>query len=411
MKTSRNYLEVLFSVFCLVVPTVSILSSNALVPMILVVAVAAVVLQWRQLGGIPRPEPMMTMALGTLLAWALFTSIWAFNPGSSILLVLRLGALFMAALLLFSIAGQLPSEARSRIARWLIFGLALGAFIMVEEFATDQFLRRLPTGIVADDVKVDSLNRGATALAMIVWPVTAILWRQGLWHRRLRVWALLLPLATTAGLSLLASGAAVLGAIAGFMFALISLTHPKAGRVLLTIIVVAGFAAAPWIAEGLFTAELHKSADLAQSIQHRIYIWNFVAERIAEHPIIGWGFDASRDMPNFGVVPFDRVDGDTLPLHPHNAALQIWLELGAVGIVISLVTLLLVIRRIEHLADSDRVCAQALFMTTLVIASSAYGLWQNKWIALMLSVALLMVLIRDRPGDQISKVESKTGPS
>ena len=57
----------------------------------------------------------------------------------------------------------------------------------------------------------------------------------------------------------------------------------------------------------------------------RAGIWRFVSGEVLSHPLIGWGMDASRMWPNL------------IPLHPHNAALQVWLELGAVGAAIVIV--------------------------------------------------------------------------
>jgi O-antigen ligase len=80
------------------------------------------------------------------------------------------------------------------------------------------------------------------------------------------------------------------------------------------------------------------------------------------------------------------------PLHPHNAPLQILLELGAVGAAIVFALLMLLCGRIAGLSRPDRVCGQALFVGTLAIACTAYGLWQNQWLAMMGSVALLIPL-------------------
>jgi O-antigen ligase len=51
----------------------------------------------------------------------------------------------------------------------------------------------------------------------------------------------------------------------------------------------------------------------------RLNIWTFAADHIQSHPFRGWGLDASRTF------------GPAIPLHTHNAQLQLWLELGAIG--------------------------------------------------------------------------------
>ena len=74
-------------------------------------------------------------------------------------------------------------------------------------------------------------------------------------------------------------------------------------------------------------AALTETADAVKlSAGHRLWIWSFAGDRIAERPLTGWGLDASRSIPG-GKDPI-RPGETWLPLHPHNASLQLWLELG-----------------------------------------------------------------------------------
>src|SRR5205814_7090354 len=90
-----------------------------------------------------------------------------------------------------------------------------------------------------------------------------------------------------------------------------------------------GFEATCWLAD-------HKA-----SAAHRLEIWGFVAERVRQRPVTGWGLDAARRLPG-GTTPVvihhcdetGRPNGialshQPLPLHPHNAVLQVGLELPA----------------------------------------------------------------------------------
>lgn len=121
--------------------------------------------------------------------------------------------------------------------------------------------------------------------------------------------------------------------------------------------------------------------DLPQSWQHRLYIWEFVAERIAEKPLSGWGFDASRDM--IGRSNLAAGFFIVLPLHPHNAALQWWVELGFPGVAIVLVLLTYIFFSLARAGlDRARIAmAAAMISAYLVIANISYGVWQNWWLA------------------------------
>ena len=78
---------------------------------------------------------------------------------------------------------------------------------------------------------------------------------------------------------------------------------------------------------------LAETADAVKlSAGHRLLIWSFAGDRIAERPLAGWGLDSSRTIPG-GRDPI-RPGETWMPLHPHNAPLQLWLELGVPGAVL-----------------------------------------------------------------------------
>ena len=52
------------------------------------------------------------------------------------------------------------------------------------------------------------------------------------------------------------------------------------------------------IAKLLDQAGVSEARGLQTSARERVYMWNFTADRILEKPLLGWGFDASREMPN-----------------------------------------------------------------------------------------------------------------
>ena len=77
-----------------------------------------------------------------------------------------------------------------------------------------------------------------------------------------------------------------------------------------------------------------------RSYVHRLYIWEYVGQKISSNWILGYGGDSSRDESVGGETkqwPFLEkhgstfINSDAIPLHPHNLPLQLWLELGAVG--------------------------------------------------------------------------------
>lgn len=83
-----------------------------------------------------------------------------------------------------------------------------------------------------------------------------------------------------------------------------------------------------------------------------------------------------------------------LPLHPHNAILQWWLELGAIGAILAGGTVLSAIRSLCRLPDRPRrLAAAAIFGQACVVAMLSFGAWQSWWLAgLILCVWLITIL-------------------
>ena len=103
----------------------------------------------------------------------------------------------------------------------------------------------------------------------------------------------------------------------------------------------------------------------------RVKIWHLMTDRLVEKPLAGWGFRASRSMTG------SIHNGHEVPVwHPHNVGLEIAMELGTVGLLLIAVFLWILERRIAALDDDGRVTATGLFVTTLIVCTSAYGIWQ-----------------------------------
>ena len=390
MTGSTSPLTAVLSLYCLILPLISLLASKGVVPLLLVTALVAGVLAWRSGQPLRLPGRKGLAAAGLLLVWCLITSFWSFDPEAALILTARITVLFAAGALLFAVAGALDETARRRLGRWLASGIGLSLALMAAEIAFDYPLFRALRPEMSEhaDIRV-ALNRGATAMAILVWPVMASLWTSGMGRA-----AFALPIATGLVLPFLASMAAIAGFAGGAIVAAAAAAHAKAGRVILIVATVAALAGGPIAAKWLYALEWQGAAWLSPSAQHRVEIWNFTAGLIAEKPILGWGFDASRHISDARpqIEDSGRV---TMSLHPHNAPLQILLELGIVGGLIALGLALILIGRIEYLPGPARTFAQAMYASTLLIACTAYGLWQNQWLALMISSALAVALTTD----------------
>lgn len=135
------------------------------------------------------------------------------------------------------------------------------------------------------------------------------------------------------------------------------------------------------------------------SWEHRIVTWGYTAELTRAAPIKGHGFDASRVFDaTFEARGFD--DLAKISLHPHNAGLQIWLETGAIGALLGVITIFCLGQKAQDFASGGRARAMAVsgtFAAVIIIASVSYGVWQDWWWALIaLSAGLLAFVPKTR---------------
>ena len=97
------------------------------------------------------------------------------------------------------------------------------------------------------------------------------------------------------------------------------------------------------------------------------------AVRFVRYHAKEWGIDASR---TFGLA---------IPLHTHNAALQLWLELGSVGAALAAAFFAWIVYRIVAWTGVNRrdgAMAAATLVSYLVIGGLSFGIWQEWWLAL-----------------------------
>ena len=381
----KAILTAIFCGFAALLPIVSVIAPKGLVILLLLAVVLAVPAYWLAHRRFPVPELRTAIVLALLVVWCAIASSWSFDVGQSLVLALRIAVIFAAGIVLFPVAAGLDGVARARVGRWMVGGFVLILALMVVEvglgYPAIRSFKEVSSGREAI-----ALNRGVIAMSLIVWPMVAYLWGRGLGWKSLVV-PVLLGIAST----FLESAAATLGFAAGVAAFLLVVSHRKAGRVVTLAACVVALVATPFTVREMHNHEWHRADWLSGSERHRVEIWNFSVERIVERPLLGWGFDSSRYI---GEIFFDAGEASPriVSLHPHNAPLQIMLELGAIGAVIALALLWLIAIQLNNLSRRTRECGQAMFIAALAIGCVAFGQWQNWWLALIFSVALLVPL-------------------
>ncbi|MAK09250.1 MAG: hypothetical protein CML36_02045 [Rhodobacteraceae bacterium] len=130
-----------------------------------------------------------------------------------------------------------------------------------------------------------------------------------------------------------------------------------------------------------------KIYNTASNKLHRLIIWSFSKEKIIEKPFLGHGFYSSRYIASEMKKTKNKTNYQLIPLHPHNSILQIWLELGAVGVIIFFIFIKKLLNKIYRYDEKNHYIATITiisFFQIFTIGQISFGFWQPWWIGLIL---------------------------
>ena len=378
----------------LAAPFVAVLQSKAMAPLALIPMAITLLLGWRAGWRPSLPIGAVLMFGLILVAWAAITSLWAPEPGRAAILALTLAAMMLLA------HGAASAAQGARLMPWIGFGLVFGLAAAFADWQSGNALRAAVRGLKeVPETLMFGLKPAASLMALLLPMGFALPWP---WLARA---ALLL---VGAGVLISLPGeTARLATIAGLAAALLSLAAPRLVPRLIGAMLGLAILVMPLLVG--FIPKM-PTANLPLSAVHRLVIWDFTVARIAEKPLTGWGLEASRAMPGGRAQPdtatLDRLNitnpaqraflanphVEVMPLHPHNGALQLWLELGGIGALLGAVLML----ALGFAASRSAVPAvgAGMLASAAVTGMLSFGLWQAWWVA---SLLLAMVALHLAP--------------
>jgi len=324
------------------------------------------------------------MILAALVVWGGLSAAWSIDPWRSLVVDARLTGLFLAALALAAAASRVVAP--RRLALFLAAGTAIAIALALLDLASTGGLSRY---VSTRGFRGSRLNQIAVWLALLWLPLSALLICRG--RTRLGLAAGIAMAATVFTLDGTAAKAAL--ALSLPVAALLYLRRSAVARTLAALSML-GILTAPLTLPRLaHLPAVFTAADaFKDSAGHRLLIWSFAGDRISERPVLGWGLDASRSIP--GGKDEIRPAQSWLPLHPHDSALQLWLELGAPGAALFALFAGLLWLRLGEAAWPRLYAAAAggsLFAASAV-AFSGWGIWQEWWLG-TLSLALFATIV------------------
>jgi O-antigen ligase len=386
-----------------VAPLAVVLQSKAMAPIGLVALALCLVAQLRATRTLPWPRGAAVALAVALGLWGAASAAWAAEPGRALTTGLSLAGM---ALLAGGAARALQDSddaTRRGLTVALAIGLAIGLMAAAIDALTGNAIRAGVRGLAeAPATLAFGLKPAASVMALLLPLAVALPWP--------RLPRALLLLGGAGVLVALPGDTAKIAAVLGLAVAGATAIAPR----IVPRLVGAGLAATI-LAMPLFAAAIPALPvdRLPITALHRMMIWDFTGARIAERPILGWGMEASRTVPggrdSATPAQLDRLRVtdparrqwfglpavQTLPLHPHNGALQIWLELGAIGALIAAG-----LAWTLGIAAARSPCppaATGALASAAITALLSFGAWQAWWIAAMLvAVAVCAGLARSR---------------
>lgn len=298
---------------------------------------------------------------------------------------------------------SLTQEEKNKLFRQLLIAMAVGLLLANIEIMLNSPITREILSLEGKPINVPliKLNTGAIVLCLLSWPTTIYLFKH-----YLKTWAILFYLLTLLTLMRLESQTAFLShMVSGIIFIVIYYLKHR-GLYLLFAGIFASILMAPIIAYYMdpnivfqHIPNLEGSAS-----EYRLFIWSFTAKRAMLEPFFGYGFDASRSIAYSSSELFH--DGrPPIPLHPHNNILQIFLELGAVGLILFTGFITSCIIFIKRHAKSPLAVASysSILSCCLLIGATGFGIWQN-WLlcSYILAAMLVHIQVKDLSYDQTS---------
>lgn len=380
------------------------------------------------------PPALMALWWGGLLVWSqrdpetLFRwrGLWLANPylwlfgilalcslGWSLapFLVWKRAILFFCeilfAVLLLGMARRLP------LVRWvgpvtlMLVMAAFAGLVAAGDVALSGHLIswiRFPTDMIpSQKILWTSYGRGGITHAILLVPMLVLAWRGG-WRKTAFLTAVI-----AGGLGLVAiylnySGTARAGLPLAVFAGAMVLWLPFLSRLLAPLLVLV-IMATPFVIHSLPKDWLYcHSTSIGMSLAHRVIIWEFADSKVWEKPFFGWGLEAGRTIPGGKnkvalppcqdgqrVFPAPPMALESLPLHPHNSALQIWLNFGLAGVVLAALALWRLVQ--GGMAQARSRLDKALVTTTTVMIFLVFNISYSLWQSWLIGVSIVAVML------------------
>lgn len=330
--------------------------------------------------------------VGLFLFIIFLSTLWSLNPWYTFVSSLKISFVLVLIFLFFQRLDSLY-EQREKILTMIYFGLLLTSLIILINFYYGNLFesfRKLSTGKLLTPIGI--------MLSLFMWPALLFLEKKGSVFLEKGFFSILLFFS----LFKTDCDTAILNVISSFLFFLLILLFGNLTLYVTGAGLVFGLLFSPLIAYFLFKENgfiFNKFISVCSYID-RINIWNRLSEKVLLSPLTGYGFKSSRFLPadQKEIYSYFKSNGKitsfispTIPLHPHNFALELWIELGFFGVFIFSGLIFLCFSYMIKIKDLKEKAFYFAFFTS-IISTMLYSLsiWQTWWIFTMFLGFVLM---------------------
>ena len=348
----------------------------------------------------------VSLILAVLVVYGLASVVWSANPALALQSAVQLAAISATTIYVCEAVPrrlrELYPAARGLFIRAAPITFGLGVVVVAVDLFTGHrpliaLLAAYPDlagvgrkGVIASGSTVTGIlgfyvNQNMAALVLLLLLPTlacARLWLSEPLRTPLTALTSSLAVAVVLGSD---SETAKLAAVVGLAVTLAALRWPQRVTTVIKVVFCVGLLFAPLFGRLPALAGLDTASWAPVGVRDRVAIWNATARASFEAPMRGIGIQSTRftevsdpsgqasspAKPTAAAAP--RRPASQLGWHSHNAYLQAWLELGALGVVILLALGLALIGYVAQSPPAIRPAALGLMAAALTIASDRPG--------------------------------------
>lgn len=337
------------------------------------------------------PKAALSWIAG-ILCLAGLSSLWSIDGGYALERTLKIALILLSGATLLAVARSVPLHTVKPYLGLCVAGAFAGALLCAGEIFSGFPLQRLLHGV--EDLKgINQANLNRSIIATLCFLFGAIGIGSYLFGRR-AVFVLLAAaiLMMTATQSQSAQVGFVLATLCFFAF---PFSRKKVWYALAALL-AAGVLVSPFVATWMFESFAASVEDMPFLGRgdgfgsERLEIWDKISRYALQKPFYGYGIEATRLITDFDTQRIYRES--VTELHPHNFAIQLWIEFGVIGALAGAGFLAWLVRVLSGVSFAQARIALPTFMVLLSAAAFGYGLWQSWFLGLIMMIASLAAL-------------------